>query len=67
MSKEDNLVYCHYVRGISKKKVLSEYFIDDWRRIIYCQLKEMLEMFSFEQISHPTKMKEEYDNWSWER
>ncbi|GBL88944.1 hypothetical protein AVEN_159031-1 [Araneus ventricosus] len=66
-SQEDNLVFCHEIRGLMEKIGLPEYFPDDWRlfidsskRSLKCVLLHNGNKSVSIPIAHSTKMKEEY-------
>lgn len=67
-SQDDNLVFCHEIRGLLEKMALPEYFPDDWRlfidsskRSLKCVLLHNGNKYGSIPIAHSTKMKEEYN------
>ena len=67
-SKENNLVYCHEVRGFLEKMGLTEFFPHDWRlfidsskRSLKCVLLHNGNKLGSMPIAHSTKMKEDYN------
>ncbi|KAJ8957397.1 hypothetical protein NQ318_004877 [Aromia moschata] len=67
-SQEDNLVFCHEIRGLMKEMGLSEYIPDDWRlfidsskRSLKCVLLHNGKKIGSIPLAHSTKLKEEYN------
>nr|CAI5835337.1 unnamed protein product [Callosobruchus analis] len=67
-SQEDNLVFCHEIRGLMKEMVLSAYIPDEWRlfidsskRSLKCVLLHNGNKYGSIPIAHSTKLKEEYN------
>ena len=67
-SQEEDLVFCHEIRGLLEKMSLPKYFQDDWRlfidsskRSLKCVLLHNGNKFGSIPIAHSTKMKEEYN------
>ena len=67
-SQENNVVYCHEVRGLLEKMSLTEYFPHDWclfidssKRSLKCVLLHNGKKLGSIPIAHSTKMKEDYN------
>ena len=67
-SQENNLVYCHEVRGLLEKMGLTEYFLHDWRLFIDSSKPSLKSVLLHNEnklgsipIAHSTKMKEDYN------
>nr|CAI5820804.1 unnamed protein product [Callosobruchus analis] len=67
-SQEDNLVFCHEIRGLMKEMGLSAYIPDEWRlfidsskRSLKCVLLHNGNKYGSIPIAHSTKLKEEYN------
>ena len=67
-SQENNVVYCHEVRGLLEKMSLTEYFPHDWclfidssKRSLKCVLPHNGKKLGSIPIAHSTKMKEDYN------